>query len=1031
MTSSGWSGRERLALVLALLIFPVATPIKLASADDKNAASPIANALVICAVPASMPRMDKAPDGTPRGIDVDVAQAVGRVLARKVEFHWCATADCGWHCLPEKRCDVVIGQPMGSGPVGAVAWSVPYAGARFGIVVPSASHYVHSLADLHGKRVGIVAGTVALSERDQIVHRFRSRELLLEGLHASQVAAAFVDADFAAWFLRDRPQLTLKLVPDYIPRERWNLAMAVRSGDSHLLLDINRALAQLADSGELRKLYAAYGVSFHGPFEASDRTKATSNAWRRIREQGEMVVSFDPANLPYSSARDDRPGFDVELARALAQRLQVKLRIEWLDVQHETAIGQLLAHQCDLVLGEAIAANVMADDEELAGKVLYSQPYYGTGYVLVRRKHGPSVRSLSELKGPRSERLGTEAGSVADYSLRRRGYLRRLFRNQLAALTALNNATIDYAYLWANVGWTLHTSPDLDLEIVATDAPEDFWNVAIAVRREDEELKQHVNAALTGLIADGTVARALARYDMPSYPVSSEPIGVPRGNSDQPIKHRVANRGLEPRMQTIQRSKQAYSGLARVRSSGELVVGLDQNNLPFSAAHPRPAGLDYEIAGELADRLGVRLRVFWGIAAHDSYPSKLTAKALCDVILGVMPDDRFEQRVLYSGPYYQAEYQWVVRSRDTLPTVQVPVAVEQGIAVRGLYGRYTQAFPSTEAVLEAVATGRVEVGYVISTRGPWLAQARFPGKLTFLPLTEPVDRFPICAAVRKSDRDLKEAIDRAWDDIDRSGRLATIFARWNIPHQKVTENTASPPSLPEPSTLMEGQALFRGLCTGCHGGTGRGGKGPDLTDNRWIHGGTDQDIARVIQNGVPRTTMKKLGDALKDEQIRKLIAYIRSLARSPTETTWKPYVTGNAVAGRKLFVDLGGKAHCAQCHSIAGEGGRLGPALDRIASRRAPEFVMESILEPSQEIAPEYEAVIIATNDGRLITGLRVNETNFSIQLYGEDGRFYSFLKRDLEEVKVLKKSLMPEDFGELLTVKELHDLFAYLMTLD
>jgi hypothetical protein len=66
-----------------------------------------------------------------------------------------------------------------------------------------------------------------------------------------------------------------------------------------------------------------------------------------------------------------------------------------------------------------------------------------------------------------------------------------------------------------------------------------------------------------------------------------------------------------------------------------------------------------------------------------------------------------------------------------------------------------------------------------------------------------------------------------------------------------------------------------------------------------------------------------------------------------------------------------------------------------------------------------------------VITGLRVNETNFSIQLTGEDGRFYSFLKRDLEQVKVLTKSLMPENFSELLSVRELHDLFTYLMTLE
>jgi putative heme-binding domain-containing protein len=231
--------------------------------------------------------------------------------------------------------------------------------------------------------------------------------------------------------------------------------------------------------------------------------------------------------------------------------------------------------------------------------------------------------------------------------------------------------------------------------------------------------------------------------------------------------------------------------------------------------------------------------------------------------------------------------------------------------------------------------------------------------------------------------------------------------------------------------LEEGQALFRGLCSGCHGGAGRGGKGPDLTDNRWIHGGTDDDIARVIRNGVLNTTMKKLGESLKESQVRAVIAYIRSLGASRTESAWKPYLAGDPTLGRKLFFDLQGKAQCAKCHSVGGEGARVGPPLDRIASRRAPEFVMESILQPSADIAPEYEAVTVATTSGKVITGLRVNETNFSIQLREENGRFHSFLKRDLDEVKVQKTSLMPENLAEMLSVKDLHDLFAYLMTLE
>jgi putative heme-binding domain-containing protein len=254
---------------------------------------------------------------------------------------------------------------------------------------------------------------------------------------------------------------------------------------------------------------------------------------------------------------------------------------------------------------------------------------------------------------------------------------------------------------------------------------------------------------------------------------------------------------------------------------------------------------------------------------------------------------------------------------------------------------------------------------------------------------------------------------------------------WGVSGQDSSAKPAGTPRPDDQAALAEGQALFRGLCSGCHGGAGRGGKGPDLTDNRWIHGNTDPDIARVIQNGVPQTTMKKMGESLKEDQIRKLIAYIRSLARSPGESVWKPYLSGSPAAGRALFFDPKGKANCAKCHTVGGEGGRIGPPLDRIASRRAPEFIMESILEPSKEIAPEFEAVSVATTDGRVITGLRVNETNFSIQLREESGLFHSFMKRDLEEIKVLKKSLMPDNLAELLTVKELHDLFAFLMTLE
>lgn len=224
--------------------------------------------------------------------------------------------------------------------------------------------------------------------------------------------------------------------------------------------------------------------------------------------------------------------------------------------------------------------------------------------------------------------------------------------------------------------------------------------------------------------------------------------------------------------------------------------------------------------------------------------------------------------------------------------------------------------------------------------------------------------------------------------------------------------------------------MFRGLCSGCHGGAARGGKGPDLTDQRWLHGdGTDKAVAGIIEKGVPGTTMKKLGESLEPEQIGKIIAYVRSLALSVGDDNWKPYAEGDPVAGEKLFFDLKAQFSCNKCHGLDRRGGGIGPSLDRIASRRSAQYIMESIVNPSQDIDPQYEQVLVLTDAGKSIIGLRINETNFSIQIREQDGQFHSLNKRDLEETQALDTSLMPNNMAEMLTVKQLHDIFSFLMT--
>jgi polar amino acid transport system substrate-binding protein len=757
--------------------------------------------LTFCAEPAAMPRTGKATDGAAQGLDVAVAKLICQKLGRPFEVHWCASPSCSRNCLREAKCDVILGHPHDDGAPKDIAWSVPYAGSQFGLVVPRDTKDIRSLADVVDKRVGIVAGSVALPENKHTVVRFKTREEALDRFTTDKLDAAFVDADFAAWHLHANPKLELRVVEEYVPREHWNMALAVRTKDAQLLVEINKALAELAESGDLKKAYADLGVPYRVPFTGSANRPAPIDTWKRIQERGELRVAMDPANLPYSSAKEDKPGFDVELARLVAKELGLKLRLNWLDIRGETAMGKLLSNDSDLVFGAAIDENAVEDDDELADRVIYSRPYYGTGYLLVTRKNGPQAKALADLKGEKSRRLGTEAGSVADYFLRQRGYLRSLYRNQLAVLTALDDSKIDYAYLWANVGWTLHATPEFKLQLVPDYVPEDHWNIAVAMRKGDAELKKRVDAAIDKLIKDGTVAKALARYHMPHFSPFEEKKKGDKDKDDKDdkrgkdrddkseagiIRQPVVDRGLEPQMQGLQTSRNPYGGLERVRSAGTLVVGLDQGNLPFSAAHPEPAGLDYEIAKLIAEKLGVSLHVYWAYSAHDSYPGKLTAKKSCDMILGLMPDDRFGKRVLYSKPYYLASYQLVVSASTSAPTAldrlgDEPVAIEPGVATRGLADRKTQTVSSLEDILEGVATNKLKAGYVISTRGHWLAERRWQGKLRFLE-GHASDRFPICAAVRKTDGDLKAAIDKALAELADSGKLAAVFERWKIPY---------------------------------------------------------------------------------------------------------------------------------------------------------------------------------------------------------------------------------------------------------
>jgi cytochrome c oxidase cbb3-type subunit 3 len=251
---------------------------------------------------------------------------------------------------------------------------------------------------------------------------------------------------------------------------------------------------------------------------------------------------------------------------------------------------------------------------------------------------------------------------------------------------------------------------------------------------------------------------------------------------------------------------------------------------------------------------------------------------------------------------------------------------------------------------------------------------------------------------------------------------------------KGQEKPASNPLARNSVAIKEGASLFRANCSPCHGLKAQGGgRGPDLSSNRWTHGSSDKDIFHTITEGVPGTEMPANG--FEDSEIWAIIAYLRSLAppKSPT-------LSGDRVKGEKIFTE---KAGCAACHMVNGHGGLLGPDLSRVGASRSASYLIDSIREPSKELSDGmsdpnnhygqplvYDKVTVITASGRAITGVAKNEDTFSIQLLDTDQRLQFFLKKDLTKVFHERESLMPAYSERMISPAELQDVVAYLESL-
>ena len=216
-----------------------------------------------------------------------------------------------------------------------------------------------------------------------------------------------------------------------------------------------------------------------------------------------------------------------------------------------------------------------------------------------------------------------------------------------------------------------------------------------------------------------------------------------------------------------------------------------------------------------------------------------------------------------------------------------------------------------------------------------------------------------------------------------------------------------------------GSRYYSNYCSGCHGADGNSMAGANLSRGTFRRAVTDEDLSRIIINGVPGTPMPP--SAFKPDQVAQIVAFLRAFPSIRARQT----STGDASRGKALFE---GKGSCLDCHRVHGRGSRFGPDLSDIGELRRPADIEQSLLDPAAVILSQNRVIALTMRDGKTIRGRVLNHDTQSIQLLGPDEKPVSIARPAVRSMTE-EKSTMPSA-REKLSAQELADIVAYLLTL-
>ena len=235
---------------------------------------------------------------------------------------------------------------------------------------------------------------------------------------------------------------------------------------------------------------------------------ASARTLAAIRERGSISLCAHPNSLPFASRTATPPGFQVELGQALAQQLGVSLALEWVLISY-----QIPRTDCDIVLD-----TIAASDAPMDFGFALSKPYYRSG-VFLAVPPGSKLTSFNDLND--HTKIAVQSGSVAAMTIDRRHVPISVFGFEEDMLEALAAHEVDAAAVTPlSAGYYNLQHANHLVALVAPDETDRdlVWNVAIGIRRPDDQLRQAIDRAIDQLSAEGAIAGIYRRYGVSLQP---------------------------------------------------------------------------------------------------------------------------------------------------------------------------------------------------------------------------------------------------------------------------------------------------------------------------------------------------------------------------------------------------------------------------------------------------------------------------------------------------------------------------------